>query len=86
MRRDALIVIAFAVPALSFVAYVVGYFVLSQESTAYKFENTVRVRFFATESLARLYAPAVRVEAYLTGWEVSAQQFAETTPTVDAQP
>src|SRR6185369_7712187 len=65
---------AIIVACLSFVAYVGGYFVFNEETSAYRGKDTRRIRFFDSEWLERLYSPAVKAEAFITGWDVTSRQ------------
>jgi hypothetical protein len=74
MKREAVLLIIVVLPILAFCTYVVGYFTLSETSTAYKFQDTIRIRWFDSEWLESVYRPAVNAEAFLTGWNVTSRQ------------
>lgn len=74
MRREWIALMAVAVPPVLLVAYVGGYFALSEPSTAFRGKDTVRIRFFDSEVVESIYQPAIAVESALTGWNVSSRQ------------
>ena len=74
MKRKTALLIIMALPILAFGVYVIGYFAVSEESTAYKFEDTIRIRYFQSKRMEWAYGPAVKTEAFLTGWDVTSRQ------------
>jgi hypothetical protein len=83
MSRESILFTALAVPFLSLVVYVGGYFACSEMSIAAKGLDTILIRWFDSEWLERAYGPAVKAEAFLTGWNVSSRQTSSLQPLAD---
>jgi hypothetical protein len=71
MSREAKYFILVAVAFLAVAFYIGGYFAVTKTSAILQMENSSKIRWFDSEFLEWLYTPAVRAEAFLTGWDVT---------------